>query len=59
MTLPPYATSRQVTRILVKVFQTTDDTAFGFEMKFSDENGNVMTGSMRELVFKLGPEGGV
>lgn len=59
VTLLPYATSRQVTRIVVKVFQTTDDPLFGFEMQLADENGNVMTGSMRELVFKLGPEGGV
>jgi hypothetical protein len=58
-TLPPYATSRQVTRIMVKIFQTIDDPVFGFEMQLSDENGNVITGSMRELVFKLGPEGGV
>lgn len=59
VTLPPYATSREVTRIMVKVFQTTDDPVFGFEMRLLDESGNVITGSMRDLVFKLGPEGGV
>jgi hypothetical protein len=57
--LPPYATTRQVTRILVKVFQASTDTAFGFEMQLADENGNLLTGATSDLVFKLGPEGGI
>lgn len=59
VTLPPYATSRQVTRIMVKVFQTSDDPTFGFELQLTDDNGNLLTGAGRELVFKLGPEGGI
>lgn len=59
VTLPPYATSRQVTRILVKVFQASADPVFGFELLLTDDSGNVLSGANRELVFKLGPEGGV
>jgi hypothetical protein len=59
VTLPPYASSRQVTRIMVKVFQTSDDPTFGFELQLTDADANVLTGAGRELVFKLGPQGGI
>ena len=59
VTLPAYASSRQLTRILVKVFQTSDDATFGFDLQLTDTAGNMITGATRELVFKLGPEGGI
>jgi hypothetical protein len=59
VTLPPYASSRKITRILVKVFQTSDDPTLGFALQLTDMAGTIITGASRELVFKLGPEGGI
>lgn len=57
--LPAYTTTRAVTRIMVKVFQSSDDADFGFDLQIADDGGNLLTGISRELVFKLGPEGGI
>lgn len=57
--IPSYGSSKQVTRILLKVFQRAADAQFGFEMTFADDRGNLLTDIGGELVFKLGPEGGI
>jgi hypothetical protein len=56
--LPAFASSRQLTRIMVKVFQKIGDVGLGFTIQFSDDNGNLLTDATRELVFTLGGEGG-
>jgi hypothetical protein len=38
--LEPFAQNQQVTRIMVKLFQSADDADFQFSMRIVDENGN-------------------
>lgn len=54
--LPSYASSRELTRIMVKVFQRPGDAQFGFDLRITDEDGNVLAD---ELIIKLAPEGGI
>jgi hypothetical protein len=57
--LPSYAASRKATRVLVKVFQRANDPEFSFSVQLRDELGNLLTDTGRELVFLLGPQGGI
>ncbi|WP_428261995.1 hypothetical protein [Haliangium sp.] len=51
--LPSYRDSKEVTRILLKVFQKAADEQFEFTMQFADDNGNLLTDVTKELVFTL------
>lgn len=53
--LPPFADGKDVTRIMLKVFQQPGETTFGFDMQLTDDNGNLLTDATRELVFVLSP----
>jgi hypothetical protein len=57
--LPPYAANEtdRYTRILIKVFQRPGDAQFGFDLRISDANGNLLQGN--ELLFKLSPDGSI
>ncbi|WP_428261987.1 hypothetical protein [Haliangium sp.] len=57
--VPSYASSRQLVRIMVKVFQHSGDDQYGFELQLTDAGGTPLTAQGRELVIKLGPEGGI
>jgi hypothetical protein len=47
-------------RILIKVFEPQDQGQFGFTARFFDNrNNNLLTEDTGELVFVLGPEGGI
>ena len=47
-------------RILIKVFEDPDDDNFGFTARFFDNDRNTpLTDDTGELVFVLGPEGGI
>ncbi len=47
-------------RILIKVFEPVDQDDFGFTARFFDNDRNVpLTDETGELVFVLGPEGGI
>lgn len=62
VTLPSYGQSQTLTRVLVKVLQLTDGTGenrFGFDLAIEDKDGDPLTASSRQLVLKLGPEGGI
>ena len=59
VTLPSYSRSRALTRIMVKVMQQPDDTAFGFDMQLATDSGRPLTNLTRELIIKLSPEGGI
>lgn len=56
--VPAFASSRELKRLLVKAHQRPGDATFGFTIQFSDDNGNLLTSATRELVFALGGEGG-
>jgi hypothetical protein len=58
-TLPPYAANDtdRYTRILIKVFQRPGDAQFGFELRISDDDGNLL--QQNELLFKLSPDGSI
>ena len=58
-TLGAFSRTKQITRIMVKVFRDAGDAQFGFSLVFADENGNLLTDVTGELVFKLSPEGGI
>jgi len=57
--LPAYATSKQVTRLMIKLFQRAADQKFEFQARFQDQFGNPLTNTTGELVFKLSPDGGI
>ena len=46
-------------RILVKVLQRANDARFAFTAQLRDELGNLLTDRTGELVFTLGPNGGI
>jgi hypothetical protein len=56
--LPPFADTKEVTRIMLKVFQQAGEASFAFDMQFTDDNGNLLTDATRELVFVLSPRSG-
>jgi hypothetical protein len=58
-TLPAFANSKSTTRLLLKVFQRAADVNFNFQVKFQDQFGNPLTNTTGELVFLLGPGGGI
>ncbi len=47
------------TRILIKLLQRADDPRFAFTAQLRDELGAPLTDASRELVFTLGPNGGI
>lgn len=57
--LPAFAVNDtdRYTRILIKVFQRPGDAQFGFELRISDDNGNLL--QQRDLLFKLSPDGSI
>lgn len=57
--LPAYVTSKTLTRLMIKVFQRAADQQFNFAARFQDQFGNPLTNLTGELVFKLGPDGGI
>ncbi len=60
MTLPPAgSTGAKPTRIMIKLLQRAADQRFAFTAQFSDELGTPLTDASRELVFTLGPNGGI
>jgi hypothetical protein len=57
--LPSYRTANHAVRLLLKVFQRAGDSAFNFSAQFQDQFGNKLTNTSGELIFKLGPNGGL
>lgn len=57
-TLPAFQSDRKLTRLMVKAHQKVGDAGLGFSLRFTDEDGNLLTDATRELVFALGSEGG-
>jgi hypothetical protein len=53
VTLPNYLESKQLTRIMLKVFQKEGNATFAFTMNFTDENGVPLNDEGKELVFVL------
>jgi hypothetical protein len=47
------------TRIMIKVLQRATDPRFAFTAQLRDELGALLTDASRELVFTLGPNGGI
>lgn len=56
--LPAFKDTKEVTRVMLKVFQDEDDATFGFTMLFTDDNNNVLTDATKELVFVLAKNAG-
>jgi hypothetical protein len=56
---PAFAGSKKVTRVVLKVLQTSDDAEFAFTVQLRDEFGNPLTDTSGELIIKLGPDGGI
>jgi hypothetical protein len=46
-------------RIMIKILQRDTDQRFAFTARMRDELGNVLSDTTRELVFTLGPNGGI
>ncbi len=57
-TLPPAGGNSGV-RIMVKILQRANDNDFTFTARMRDELGNILTRQTGELVFVLGPKGGI
>ncbi len=51
--VPSYLDNQQITRIMIKVFQTVDDVDFNFQLNIVDEDGNLLD---EDLVFTLSPQ---
>jgi len=47
------------TRVMIKLLQRAGDPRFAFSARLRDELGTVLSDSTRELVFTLGPNGGI
>lgn len=58
-TLPAFGTSKTVTRIMVKLFQSSVDDSFAFTLQLRDEFGTPLTDTSGELILLLGPQGGI
>ncbi len=60
MTLPASGTAGgKPARILIKLLQRATDARFAFTAQLRDELGTPLTDASRELVFTLGPNGGI
>jgi len=60
VTLPAAGTpDRRPARIMIKLLQRASDARFAFTAQLRDELGALLTDSSRELVFTLGPNGGI
>lgn len=59
LTLPPAGPGAKPVRVLVKVLQRANDPEFAFTAQLRDELGRVLSDTSRELVFTLGPNGGI
>jgi hypothetical protein len=60
MTLPAAGTAgAKPTRIMIKILQRASDARFAFTAQLRDELGTPLTDASRELVFTLGPNGGI
>lgn len=46
-------------RIMIKILQRDNDARFAFTARLRDELGNVLSDATREVVFTLGPNGGI
>ncbi len=57
-TLPPAGGASGV-RLMVKLLQRASDPTFRFTARTRDELGNILTRQTGELVFVLGPKGGI
>jgi hypothetical protein len=57
-TLPAFQDTKEVTRIMLKVFQQDDEATFGFTMQFTDRDNNLLTDATKELVFVLAKNAG-
>jgi hypothetical protein len=59
VTLPPAGPTAQPKRIMIKVLQRANDARFAFTAELRDELGTLLTDRTGELVFTLGPKGGI
>lgn len=59
LNMPAAGGASQPVRILIKVLQRADDEEFAFTAQLRDDLGNVLTDRTGELVFTLGPKGGI
>jgi hypothetical protein len=59
MTLKPAGAGSKPVKVLIKLLQRANDQQFSFTAQFRDQLGNLLTDVTRELVFTLGPNGGV
>jgi len=60
VTLPAAGTTgAKPTRIMIKLLQRATDARFAFTAQLRDELGALLTDASRELVFTLGPNGGI
>jgi hypothetical protein len=46
-------------RIMLKILQRETDARFAFTARLRDELGTLLTETSREVVFTLGPNGGI
>ena len=56
---PAGSTESQATRVMIKILQRENDARFAFTARLRDELGVSLTDSTREVVFTLGPNGGI
>jgi hypothetical protein len=56
--LPSFNDTKEVTRVMLKVFQQADEATFGFTMQFTDDENNLLTDATKELVFVLAKNAG-
>ena len=59
MTFKASAEGTKATKVLVKLLQRANDAQFSFTAQFADQFGVNLTDLTGELVFTLGPDGGV
>jgi hypothetical protein len=59
VTLPASGGASQPARIMIKLLQRQNDADFAFTAQLRDDLGNLLTDQTGELVFTLGPKGGI
>ncbi len=59
LTLAPAGGEAKQTRIMIKILQRDTDARFAFTARLRDELGTLLTETTREVVFTLGPNGGI
>jgi hypothetical protein len=57
--LKPAGPGAKAVKVLVKLLQRANDPTFSFTAQFRDQLGNLLTDATGELVFTLGPGGGI